>query len=236
MTIEPPAFGLSSSLLRARWFYFEGHWWIAASPDKSPLAYCYILICDTTSKQSAEAVSVMKDLLRINETDDISWICDVITDSSSLLPNRVQSMQGNYEISTWICHDSAERDKGITKQRENSLFPNDARIIKLKWEAQYMTTKVWRLLECCSNRGKEKGEALEMKDILTRRWKGDYPQLFLSAHLSCPDLLLNQLIHSAVSSVHTYTKSSSVACSITGRYCPKEADWRSAFTARSIKQ
>ncbi len=38
--------------------------------------------------------------------------------------------------------------------------------------------------------------------------RGDYPQLFLSAQLSCPDLLSNQIIQFAASSAHTYSMKS----------------------------
>lgn len=57
-------------------------------------------------------------------------------------------------------------------------------------------------------RVKEKSSALEMKDIPALRWKGDNPQLFLSALLSCSDLLSNQIIRFAATSANTYSMKS----------------------------
>lgn len=50
-----------------------------------------------------------------------------------------------------------------------------------------------------------------MKDIMAAHLKGDYPQLLLSAHLICPDLLLNEIIHFAPSLACTYSKKGVVA-------------------------
>lgn len=50
--------------------------------------------------------------------------------------------------------------------------------------------------------------ALEMRDILALQWKGDNPQLFLSALLSCSDLLSNQIIRFAATSANTYSMKS----------------------------
>lgn len=47
-----------------------------------------------------------------------------------------------------------------------------------------------------------------MKGILALQWKGDYLQLFLSALLSRPDLLSNQIIHFAASMAYTYSMES----------------------------
>lgn len=50
-----------------------------------------------------------------------------------------------------------------------------------------------------------------MKDIMAAHLKGDYPQLLFSAHLICPDLLLNEIIHFAPSLACTYSKKGVVA-------------------------
>lgn len=50
-----------------------------------------------------------------------------------------------------------------------------------------------------------------MKDIKALQLKEDYPQLLLSVHLICPDLLLNEIMHFAASSACTYSKKRVVA-------------------------